>query len=357
MKVLRVAFLSAAVLEFFSAFSIALVAIYLGLRFLGYIDFGGYGQTLIFADGLFILILAPDFYLPLRELGTHYHAKAEAIGAAEEIRKVLCLSGTSRQGNALSWPAKQPVGIRLENVHYGFDAGARPALNGVNLEISPGQRVAVVGSSGAGKTTIGQLLLAFDQPDAGRILINGVELSNLDARSWRQRVAWVGQHPVLFHGTIRENIQMGKPDASDTEIETAAAAALVSTFADRFPKGLDTLVGEMGTGLSRGQAQRVALARAFIKNASVILLDEPTAGLDSKTESKIMDAIFHFCSEKTLIFMTHRLDRLREVDQITVMAKGKVAEQGDFAELAAEGGILSQLLRGLPGDRYDIEEP
>jgi ATP-binding cassette subfamily C protein CydD len=358
MKVLRVAFLSSAVLEFFSAFSIALVAIYLGLRFLGYIEFGGYEQPLTFADGLFILILAPDFYLPLRELGTHYHSKAEAVGAAEEIQKMVSFSTTPSHGaHMLPWPMEQPLSIRLENIHYGFDEGARPALCGVNLDIGPGQRVAVVGSSGAGKTTIGQLLLAFDQPGKGRILINNTDLSLLVPNLWRQCVSWIGQRPVLFHGTIRDNIRMGKPDASDTEIEAAATAALVSAFTDRLAGGLETTVGEMGMGLSRGQAQRVALARAFVKNAPVVLLDEPTAALDSQTDSKIMDAIFRFCTDKTLIFMTHRLDRLHQVDRIAVLSEGKLYEQGSFAELADAGGMFSQLLESMPDDRYDPGRP
>jgi ATP-binding cassette, subfamily C, bacterial CydD len=344
MKVLRVAFLSAAVLEFFSSFAIAMTAIYLGMSFLGYISFGTYGTPLTFADGLFILILAPDFYLPLRELGSHFHVRAEAVGAAGEIRKVLELPVINQEGITPSWKKGYPLNIRFENVHYGFDGGRRASLCGIDLKIDFGKRLAIVGASGAGKTTIGQLLLAFDQPSDGGIFINGVDLSTLDPDSWRKHVSWIGQHPVLFHGTVRENIKIGNPDASEVEVEAASIAASVNVFTDHLPQGLDTSIGEHGSGLSRGQAQQVALARAFLKNASLILLDEPTAGLDSETESNIMDALFRFCEHRTLIFMTHRLSRIQEVDRIVVLAEGKVAEQGTFEELMNTRGLLSQFL-------------
>ncbi len=344
MRVLRIAFLSSAVLEFFSAFAIALVAIYLGMNFLGYIDFGTYGTSLTFADGLFILILAPDFYLPLRDLGTLHHVRAESIGAAGKIRKLLALPVMNREGLVPHLKEKSPISIRMENVSFGFDDKYRPALSGVDLEIHSGQHLALVGASGAGKTTIGQLLLAFARPDDGKILINGVDLSTLDPELWRKYVSWIGQRPVLFHGTVRENIRMGNPQASEFEFEAAVKAASVNVFTDRFSQGLDTLIGEQGSGISRGQAQQVALARAFLKNAPIVLLDEPTAGLDSESDSKIMDSIFRFCENLTLIFMTHRLGRLQEVDHIVVLAEGKVAEKGTFEQLMRSGGMLSQLL-------------
>jgi ATP-binding cassette subfamily C protein CydD len=324
-----------------------MTAIYLGMSFLGYINFGTYGTPLTFADGLFILILAPDFYLPLRDLGSHFHVRAEAVGAAGEIQKVFVLPVKKQEGVIPSWKKGHPLNIRLENVHYAFDGGRNAVLCGVDLEIQSGKRLAIVGASGSGKTTIGRLLLTFGQPSDGRILINGVDLSTLDPESWQKHVSWIGQHPVLFHGTIRDNIRIGNPEASDKDVEAAATAASVNVFTDRLPHGLDTTIGEHGSGLSRGQAQQVALARAFLKNASLILLDEPTAGLDSETETKIMDAIFRFCEGRTLIFMTHRLGRIHEVDQIVVLAKGKVAEQGTFEELIHLRGLLSQFLTSL----------
>lgn len=344
MKVLRIAFLSSAVLEFFSSFAIAMTAIYLGMIYLGYINFGTYGTALTFADGLFILILAPDFYLPLRELGTQFHVRAEAVGTAREIQKVFANPIVKNEGMVPSWSCNHPINIRFENVHYSFDRGRRAALCGIDLEIGSGIKVAIVGASGAGKTTFGRLLLSFDQPSCGQIYVNNMDLSTLDPESWRKHISWIGQHPFLFHGTIRENIRIGNPEASDREVGEAATAASVNVFAARFPLGIDTLIREHGSGLSRGQAQQVALARAFLKNAPIIILDEPTAGLDFETDSLIMDAIFKFSTQRTLIFITHRLSRIDEVDRIVVLKDGKVAEQGTFSQLVHSGGLLSQFL-------------
>lgn len=344
MKVLRVAFLSAAVLEFFSSFAIAMTAIYLGMSYLGYINFGSYGIPMTFAEGLFILILAPDFYLPLRELGSRFHVRAEAMGAAAEIQKVLAYPCLKKQGMVLPWRQNHPITVRFENIHYRFGGDRKAALRGVDLEIESGKKTAIVGASGAGKTTLGRLLLAFDRPSKGRIVINGEDLSTLDSDSWRKHISCIGQHPVLFQETIRENIRIGNPQASDKDVNEAAIAAFVHTFTNRLPRGLDTFIGEQGAGLSRGQMQQVALARAFLKNAPLMLLDEPTAGLDHETDSIIMDAIFSFCRQRTLIFMTHRLNRIHEVDQIVVLAEGNVSEQGTYKELGHSGGLLSRLL-------------
>ncbi len=345
MQVLRVAFLSSAVLEFFSCVAIALVAIYLGLSFLGYMRFGTYGLPLSFADGLFILILAPDFYLPLRELGSHFHLRAEAVGASGQIRRLLSAPAMKQAGRPVPWPPQAPPAIRLENVHYRFGGGRSAALCGVELEIPAGGSLALVGASGAGKTTLGRLLLGFDQPTAGRIMVNGIDLASIHPESWRRHLSWVGQHPVLFRGTIRENIRTGDPRAPAAAVEEAARAAGVERFAGGLPQGLDTPVAEGGAGLSRGQAQQVALARAFLKNAPLLLLDEPTAGLDSAAEERIMEAVFAFCRGRSLVLMTHRLGRLQTVDHIAVLDAGSVVEQGPFRELADSGGMLSRFLQ------------
>ncbi len=327
------------------AVAIALVAIYLGLSFLGYMRFGTYGLPLSFADGLFILILAPDFYLPLRELGSHFHLRAEAVGASGQIRRLLSAPAMKQAGRPVPWPPQAPPAIRLENVHYRFGGGRSAALCGVELEIPAGGSLALVGASGAGKTTLGRLLLGFDQPTAGRIMVNGIDLASIHPGSWRRHLSWVGQHPVLFRGTIRENIRTGDPRAPAAAVEEAARAAGVERFAGGLPQGLDTPVAEGGAGLSRGQAQQVALARAFLKNAPLLLLDEPTAGLDSAAEERIMEAVFAFCRGRSLVLMTHRLGRLQTVDHIAVLDAGSVVEQGPFRELADSGGMLSRFLQ------------
>jgi ATP-binding cassette subfamily C protein CydD len=348
MSVLYVAFLSSAVIEFFASLSIALVAVYLGMSYLGYLNFGLYGQPISLADGLFILLLAPEFYLPLRELGAHYHARARALAAAEEIRGVLQgpLPPTGGRGRLTS-----PEGIRLEcrDLHFAYDAGRRPALKGVSLSLAPGSCIALVGGSGAGKSTLVSLLLGFITPDQGEILVNGAPLNDIDPGSWRRQVGWVGQNPVLFHGSLRENLLMGRPDAGEGRVTEAARAAGVLDFAGRLPQGLDTPVGEQGVGLSRGEAQRVALARVFLKGAPVLLLDEPTAGLDADTERRVLDAIESFRVGRTVLTVTHRLADIRRADRILVMEEGRIIEDGPPAGLLSAGGPFQRLANPLAG--------
>jgi ATP-binding cassette, subfamily C, bacterial CydD len=343
MSVLYVAFLSSAVIEFFASLSIALVAVYLGMSYLGYLNFGLYGQPISLADGLFILLLAPEFYLPLRELGAHYHARARALAAAEEIRGVLQgpLPPTGGRGRLTS-----PERIRLEcrDLHFAYDAGRRPALKGVSLSLAPGSCIALVGGSGAGKSTLVSLLLGFITPDQGEILVNGAPLNDIDPGSWHRQVGWVGQNPVLFHGSLRENLLMGRPDAGEDRVTEAARAAGVLDFAGRLPQGLDTPVGEQGVGLSRGEAQRVALARVFLKDAPVFLLDEPTAGLDADTERRVLDAIESFRVGRTVLTVTHRLADIRRADRILVMEEGRIIEDGPPAGLISAGGPFQRLM-------------
>ena len=343
MGVLRVAFLSSAVLEFFSSISIALVAVYLAMSYLGYLSFGLYGEPLSLAGGFFILLLAPDFYLPLRELGTHYHARAEAVGAAEEILKILTVPHPDASNGTLTRVQTTPLHIKFQNVHLAFDGGRRPALQGINFDLKSGEQVVLVGGSGAGKTTTLNLLLGFIKPDKGSILINGNHLADLSPDSWREQIAWIGQRPVLFHGTIRENIVLGRPRATDDQIEQAAGNAGVLDFARQLPEGLETLVGEQGAGISRGQAQRVALARAFLKDAPLLLLDEPTAGLDTENESLIIEALNRLSRDRTVLMLTHRLTNIQHADRILVLENGCVVEQGNYSELIAGGGMFYRL--------------
>ena len=343
MSVLRIAFLSSAVLEFFSSIAIALVAVYLGMSYLGYINFGDYGKPLTLAGGLFILLLAPDFYLPLRELGTHYHARAEAIGAAEEILKILMIPSPEVSVKAIALDTPGPIDIHCRDLYLAYEEGKRPALHGVSFQLKYGDRVALVGASGAGKTTILNLLLGFLDPDKGSITVNETPLADLPPESWRQHLGWIGQNPILFHGTIRDNIRLGRPQASEDELVQAARSARVLDFALHLPGGLDTLVGEQGLGLSRGQAQRVALARAFLKDAPILLLDEPTSGLDSENERLVMSALEKLSSGRTVLMLTHRLANIESAGRIMVLEEGRIVEQGTYAELIEAGGVFRRL--------------
>jgi len=351
MRVLRVAFLSSAVLEFFSSISIALVAVYLAMSYLGYMSFGLYGQSLNLAGGLFILLLAPDFYLPLRELGTHYHARAEAVGAAEEILKITAVAPRETLNGTHKWTKTAPLHIRLEDVYLAFEAGQRPVLQGISFELTEGEQLALVGASGAGKSTTLNLLLGFLLPDNGRIKVNGMPLIEMTPDSWRRHIAWIAQHPTLFQGTIKENILLGRPQATDRQIESAAGNARVLDFARYLPAGLETPVGEHGFGLSRGQAQRVALARAFLKDAPLLLLDEPTAGLDTENETLVIHALHALSRGKTVLMLTHRLTNIKQADRIMVMDQGRIVEQGNYAELTAAGGRFHRMVNQISDNR------
>ena len=344
MSVLRIAFLSSAVLEFFSSIAIALVAVYLGMSYLGYYHFGAWGKPLTLAGGFFILLLAPEFYLPLRELGTHYHARAEAVGAAEEILKILSVPAPPEPETPVVFRADPTVHLLFRNVHLAYEGGRRPALSGISFELNAGEKLTIVGESGAGKTTVLNLPLGFLRPDRGQILVNEIPLDRLEMESWRRHLAWIGQDPVLFYGTIRDNIRMGRPGATDTEIRRAARFARVLEFSETLPEGLDTRVGERGYGLSKGQAQRIALARAFLKNAPVLLLDEPTANLDTENEHLVMSALAELSRGRAVLTLTHRLANIEASDRILVMSRGEIVEQGTFSELAAAGGAFHRLM-------------
>ncbi len=324
MKVLRIAFLSTAVLELASSLAIALVAVYLGTTYLGYANFGLYGQTLTLKHGLFILLLAPDFYLPLRELGTHYHARAEALGAAQSILEFLSPQPATTFTGQQTIDAKAPAHIEFHHVVFSYIEDRGPILKNPDICLAAGEHVAFVGQSGSGKTTILNLILGFIQPDQGKIYVNGRPLSDYDPEAWRQTLAWLGQDPFLFQGSIAANIGLGQPHASTADVQKAADLAHVHDFARRLPQGLETQIGEHGWGLSRGQAQRVAMARMFLKNAPVLLLDEPTAGLDRDTAQKVMEALISFAENRTMVMLTHRWEQLDHFEKIYRLENGTI---------------------------------
>jgi ATP-binding cassette subfamily C protein CydD len=347
MNVLRVAFISSAVLEFFTSLSIALIAVYLGMSYLGYFSFGMTGGPPTLADGLFILLLAPEFFLPLRELGAHYHARAQALAAAERIRDLLEGAVPGLSGGNLRPGAEGGIHLQCRNLQFAYAEGLRPALQGVSFDLAPGCDTALVGASGAGKSTLVFLLLGFLRPAQGEIRVNGVPLETVDLDWWRRQVGWLGQNPVLFHGSIRDNLALGRPEADADEIFAAAESAGVLDFANRLPLGLDTLVGEQGAGLSRGEAQRVALGRAFLKNAPFLLLDEPCAGLDADTARIVARAVEAFGAGRTVLTVTHRLADTGRAGQIVMLEAGRVVAVGSPAELQACGGPFQRLAAAL----------
>ena len=351
MEVLRVAFLTSAVLEFFATVGIAIIAVFIGFR-LFQLDLplpdAVAPPEISFFTGFFILLLAPEFYLPLRNLGTHYHGRMEAIAAAERLERILATPLPPVPTEPRRLPADAPLAVRLEAVAFAYEPG-RPALAGVDLRIDPGQRVAVVGPSGAGKTTLASLLLGFVRPDSGRILVDGTDLAELDLDDWRARLAWLPQNPRLFQGSVLDNIRLGAPDADMDAVRQAAQRARAAEFIERLPRGYDTPIGERGAGLSGGQIQRIALARAFVRDARLVVLDEATASLDPASEAQVQAAIEDLAKGRGLLVIAHRLATVRSADQIIVLEAGRVAEAGDHATLIARDGPYRRMTRLLEG--------
>lgn len=341
MAVLRVAFLSSLTLEFFATVSIALVAVAIGFRLL-------WGQ-MDFLHGFFVLLLAPEFYLPLRNLGAQYHARMEAVGAAERLIEVLVSQGSNAASGGLPAPDPGAVSLRFGGVGYGYPDGRR-ALDGLTLEIHPGERLALVGPSGAGKSTLVTLLLGFARPDAGAIRVGGYDLADLDLEEWRRRIAWVPQNPRLFQGTLLDNIRLADPQASRGRVREAARLARAEPFIERLPLGYLTPLGERGQGLSGGEIRRVALARAFLRDAPLVILDEPTASLDHASELAVQAGIEALAQGRTLVIIAHRLATVRWAERILVLDRGRVVATGTPEALIGPDGTFRHLVSGLaPG--------
>ncbi|MEU6094210.1 thiol reductant ABC exporter subunit CydD [Streptomyces sp. NPDC047079] len=303
MRTLRIAFLSSFALELLATISVALVAVTIGMRLV-------HGDMDLYI-GLVILVLAPEAYLPLRQVGAQYHAAAEGLSAAEEIFTVLetpvPTSGTRRL----------PDGeIAFEGLTVRYPGRSSDAVSAMSLTVAPGETVALVGPSGAGKSTLLNVLLGFVPPTDGCVRVGGVDLASADLEEWRSRIAWVPQRPHPYAGTIAENVRLARPDADDAAVRSALADAGALEFVDALPAGADTVLGEEGAGLSAGQRQRLALARAFLADRPVLLLDEPTASLDGATEAEIVEAVRRLAAGRTVLLVVHRPALLGIADRI-----------------------------------------
>ncbi|HEX2728658.1 MAG TPA: thiol reductant ABC exporter subunit CydD [Rubrobacteraceae bacterium] len=336
MKVLKFAFLSGLVLEFMTAVSIALIAVTLGVRLVsGHIPF---------EEAFVVLLLAPEFYRPLRELGVHRHAGMEGKAAAERIEEIL---STPAPVGGDSGPRAMLSGrltIELRGVGYTYAGNELPALSDLSLTLPAGTRTAVVGRSGAGKSTLVNLLMRFIDPAEGVIRANGVEVRTIPVEEWRRFVALVPQRPHLFHGSVLENIRLARPEASRADVERAAELAGAEEFIRRLPNGYDTRIGERGARLSGGEAQRVAIARAFLNDAPVLIMDEPTSSLDPESERLIRLALERLSEGRTTLIVAHRLNTVYSADRIAVLQDGRLAETGTHEALARASGPYSRLV-------------
>ena len=313
LKVLRVAFLSALVLELMATLATAIVAVEVGMRLLH----GG----MAFLPAFTVLLLAPEFYQPLRNLGAQFHAAEDAATAAETVFTILDEPLTAVPDAPLQLPAGA-LSLSFRGVSFGYPQ--RQVFENLDLEVAAGEFVALVGPSGAGKSTLVQLFMGFLQPQRGQVLAGGVPLTGVPPERWRRRLAWVSQDPFIETGSVRQNLLLARPQASDEELRAAAREAGALEFIERLPRGWDTLLGEDGVGLSGGQLQRLAVARAFLKDADVVFLDEPTAHLDPESEKLLHQALLRLRRGRTLLVVAHRLDAAPLADRVIYLQRGRV---------------------------------
>ncbi len=322
MSVLKIAFLSSLMLEFISMLSVSIVALEVGLRLIIY-------DQLSFFTAFFVLILAPEFFASLKEMGSAFHSGRGSMAAADRIYAEL-----DKEEQPVKWGKKEapPVpSVTFRGTHFQYETD-RFALGPLDAHLEAGSHTAVIGRSGSGKSTLLQLISGL-MPAEGEILVNGTPMTEIGEASWYEKLAYVTQKPYLFSGTLRENVVLGKPDVSEEELETAVEKAGLKEVAAALPNGLETMVGEGGRGLSGGEKQRVALARAFIKKPGFLLFDEPTTGLDVKTEQLLQQGMKELSENATVLTVAHRLHTIREADQILLLENGRIAAAGTHGQL------------------------
>ncbi len=342
MRVLRVTFLSALALELVGTLSTAVIAVQIGLRLL-------YGR-MGFEEAFFILLLAPEFYQPLRLLGQRFHAALTGITAARQIFAVFDLPAPQIQsGSGETVDLSGPFEIRFQNVRYTYPGQDRAALEGLSFTIRAGEKVALVGTSGGGKSTIAKLLLRFLIPDGGEILVNSTPLAQIRLEDWRRQVAWVPQQPFLFRDTLAGNISPLEADRRQEDMMKAARLAQLDPVIASLPQGIHAPIGERGARLSGGEAQRLALARAFFTGAPLLVMDEPTAYLDPLNEGILEQSMRELLRGKTALIVAHRLTTVMNADRILVIDGGRVVEEGAHAELVARRGAYFELVQAFLG--------
>ncbi len=298
LRVLRVAFLSSAALDLAAALAIVLLALRYGAEWrAGLLTHPGHA--------LFVLLLVPEFFAPIRAFAAAYQDRFAASAAADAIAAVPPMPAPPPADRVIRTIEARGASVAFEHVSFTWDPARGPAINDLSFRVPAGETLVLFGPSGAGKSTVIELLLGFIRADSGRVTINGMDIADLVPEALSRLTSWIGQRPLLFAGSIRDNIRFARPEATDAEVEAAATAARVTAFTEALPQGLDTPIGEGGYGLSGGQAQRVAIARAFLKGAPVLLLDEPTAHLDPASEAEVLDSLRRLAIGRTVVLASH----------------------------------------------------
>jgi ATP-binding cassette, subfamily C, bacterial CydD len=323
MATLRVSFLSGSVLELAATLGVALVAVTVGVR----LDRGSIG----FQAALTVLILAPELYLPLRQLGAQFHASADGLAVADRILALIEAPSAVGRSGARVAPNPAVATVRFEDVSFSYPGRPGLVLDGFDLELPPGETVALIGASGVGKSTAASLLLRLAEPTGGRLTVDGLDLAATRAEPWRALLAWVPQRPTIFRGTVADNIRLGNRDASDLSVKRAAEQAGADAFVRALPNGYATIVGDGGRPLSAGERRRVALARAFVRNAQLVVLDEPTADLDVANVEIVADAISRLCLDRTVLLIAHRPELVRSADRVVVLERGRAVIRSERA--------------------------
>ncbi|MFI7134065.1 ABC transporter ATP-binding protein [Nonomuraea sp. NPDC050153] len=296
---------------------------------------------------LIILLLTAESFRPLKELEAAYHSSYNAVPSLKAVFEILDTPEPTQGSTALSLAG--PPSLTFDDVLFSYPGRDRPALDHFSLDIAPGERVALVGRSGAGKTTVAALLLRFFDPSGGRVTVNGIDVHDLPLNRLRALVAVVSQDTYLFHGTVRRNLALARPDATADQLEAAARAAQAHDFISALPDGYDTVVGERGLKLSGGERQRIAIARALLKDAPILVLDEATSSVDAANEAAIQHALDTLSGGRTTLMIAHRLSTVQAADRVIVMADGRIQEAGPPSELLAGQGAYARLVAAQNG--------
>jgi thiol reductant ABC exporter CydD subunit len=314
---LRVGFLSGSVLELAATLGVALVAVTVGVRLVD----GALGLQ----AGLTVLVLAPELYLPVRQLAAQFHASADGVAVADRMLELLEGSPTEKRPPMLLAPSPLDAPVRLEGVSFAYPSRPALVLDAFDLELRPGETVALVGPSGSGKTTVASLILGFVEPSSGRVTVGGHDLALCRTDVWRRHIAWVPQQPTIFRGTVADNIRLGRLGATERDVRDAAVLAGADRFIQRLPFGYETLVGDGARPLSAGESRRIALARAFVRDAPLVILDEPTADLDRTSAAVVAESVERLRSDRMVLLIAHRPELAEHVDRLISLDGGSAA--------------------------------